>query len=98
MSFQFFDIPQYHQALASGQSSCEQAVLHYLETIKANQKLNAFTVVFEQEALERAKQLDEQRNSQGIIGRLHGVVVAVKDVICIKDQPVTAGSKMLEGF
>ena len=31
-------------------------------------------------------------------GRLHGVVIGIKDVICYKDHPVTAGSHILEGF
>ncbi len=31
-------------------------------------------------------------------GRLHGVVIGIKDVICYKDHPVTAGSGILEGF
>jgi aspartyl-tRNA(Asn)/glutamyl-tRNA(Gln) amidotransferase subunit A len=98
MSFQFSDIPQYQQELASGKTSCKAAVRHYLEAIKANQHLNAFTVVFEKEAMDRAKFLDEQRKNHGPTDPLHGVIVSVKDVICIKDQPTTAGSRMLENF
>ena len=29
---------------------------------------------------------------------MHGVVIGIKDVICYKDHPVSAGSKILEGF
>ena len=31
-------------------------------------------------------------------GRLHGVIIGIKDVICFKDHPVTAGSHILDGF
>ena len=31
-------------------------------------------------------------------GRLHGVIIGIKDVICFKNHPVTAGSHILDGF
>ncbi len=31
-------------------------------------------------------------------GRLHGVIIGIKDVICFRDHPVTAGSHILDGF
>ena len=48
--------------------------------------------------MERAAHLDKKRRSGAPIGRLHGVVIALKDVICFKDFPVTASSKSLEHF
>ncbi len=42
--------------------------------------------------------LDEKRKSGAATGKLHGVVVAIKDVICYKGHKVTAASKILEGF
>ncbi len=32
------------------------------------------------------------------MGRLHGVVVSIKDVICYKDHPVSAASNILKDF
>ena len=66
--------------------------------LNANQKLNAFTEVFADEALQQAKQLDEKRKTGEALKKLHGVVIAIKDVICYKDHNVTAASKILEGF
>lgn len=82
-----------------GTASCEGAVLYYLRQIEANKHLNAFTQVYGEEALERARQLDRQRSAgQMPGGRLHGVVVGLKDVLAYKDHPLTAASKILGGF
>ena len=48
--------------------------------------------------METADRLDHERRSGKKPGRLHGVVIGIKDVICVKDHPVTAGSHILEGF
>ena len=91
-------IHDYHEKLMNGTVTCVQAVQHFLKKIEEKKQLNAFVEIFEQEALERASQLDELQK-QGIpFGRLHGVVIGIKDVICIKDHKVTAASKILKGF
>ena len=74
------------------------AVNYFLDTIKANKRLNAFTEVYAAEALEKAASLDAERVAGGKPGKLHGVVVAIKDVICYKGHKVTAASKILAGF
>ncbi|HYC28652.1 MAG TPA: amidase family protein, partial [Chitinophagaceae bacterium] len=50
--------------------------------------------VYKEEALQRAALLD----GQGIRGRLHGVIIGIKDNILYKDHPATAASKILKGF
>jgi aspartyl-tRNA(Asn)/glutamyl-tRNA(Gln) amidotransferase subunit A len=60
--------------------------------------LNAFIEVFETESLEKAAALDLRRQNESIKGKLHGVVVAIKDVLSYKGHQVTAASKILEGF
>jgi aspartyl-tRNA(Asn)/glutamyl-tRNA(Gln) amidotransferase subunit A len=96
--FQFLSIPNYHLQLTQNKTSCEDVVQHYLTQIKKKQHLNAFVEVYETEALQQAKTLDVKRKNGGVIGKLHGVVIALKDVICYKDHKVTAASKILEGF
>lgn len=73
-------------------------VTSYLKQIDAKKHLNAFTQVFADEALAKATALDEKRKSGAAMGKLHGVVVAIKDVLCYKDHVVTAASKILEGY
>jgi aspartyl-tRNA(Asn)/glutamyl-tRNA(Gln) amidotransferase subunit A len=91
-------IASYHHLLQQGQTSCEAAVLFYLNRIKQYQHLNALVHVFEEEALHRAKELDIKRKAGEPSGVLHGVIVTIKDVIVYKQHPVSAASAMLNGF
>lgn len=91
-------IRQYHRDLVDDKINCVDTVQFYLKQIEAHKKLNAFTDVFSVEALEQAKHLDEKRIQGKPLKKLHGVVIAIKDVICYKDHTVTAASKILTGF
>lgn len=83
--------------LTNGTVTVEGLVHDYLSQIKLNAHLNAFNEVFEQEAIERARIVD-QRVKLGTAGKLAGMVVAIKDNICYKGHKVTASSKILDGF
>ncbi len=96
--FLYKDIKQYQENLVSQQTTCVEAVQFYLKNIEDNKKLNAFTEVFIIEALAQATHLDEKRKNGQPLKKLHGVVIAIKDVICYKGHVVTASSKILEGF
>ena len=96
--FSFTSIQNYQDALNEGSLSCRDAVSYYLNRIARLSELNAFVHVYEKGALETADRLDSERRAGGKTGRLHGVVVGIKDVICYKDHPVTAGSRILENF
>ncbi|HEY5968282.1 MAG TPA: Asp-tRNA(Asn)/Glu-tRNA(Gln) amidotransferase subunit GatA [Chitinophagaceae bacterium] len=96
--FEYTSINQYHLALNQGKTSCKEAVRHYLNQIQKNKHLNAFVQVFTEEAFQKAVELDEKRKAGNAIGKLHGVVIAIKDVICYKDHPLTAASGILKNF
>jgi aspartyl-tRNA(Asn)/glutamyl-tRNA(Gln) amidotransferase subunit A len=96
--FSFSSIHEYQEALDEGSLSCRDAVLYYLERIHRFDELNAFVHLYEKESLETADKLDVSRSAGKKTGRLHGVVIGIKDVICYKDHPVTAGSHILDGF
>ncbi|MBN8837419.1 MAG: Asp-tRNA(Asn)/Glu-tRNA(Gln) amidotransferase subunit GatA [Sphingobacteriia bacterium] len=96
--FSFSSIKEYHSFLANTPNGCVLAVQHYLQKIKDTAHLNAYLEVFEEEALQRAVALDEERNLNKPIGKLHGVVVSLKDVICFKGHKVSAASKILEPY
>ena len=96
--FLYNNINQYHQDLSSNKISCFDTVQYYLQQIEASKHLNAFTELFADEALEQARQLDKKRETGEALKKLHGVVIAIKDVICYKNHTVTASSKILEGF
>src|SRR5690349_17630073 len=79
--FTFHSIQDYHKALRDGTASCEEAVLSYLTAIEQQAALNAYTQVYGDEALARARELDRERQSGKPMGSLHGVVIGLKDVI-----------------
>lgn len=69
-----------------------QAAVH-----KANDKLNAFITITDNQAFDGAKKADA-RLAAGDATAITGVPVAVKDLFCTKGVQTTAGSHILEGF
>lgn len=96
--FHFTSIKDYHQYLSGTADGCSIATAHYLNKIESNKHLNAFVEVYTNECIERAKWLDAKRKSGNVVGKLHGVIIALKDVICYKDHKVSASSGMLKNF
>ena len=71
----------------------------YLDQIKQHDgQVKAFLHVDPAAALSRAKEIDDRRAAGKPVGKLGGLPVAIKDVICTKGQKTTCGSKMLENF
>ena len=91
-------IQEYHKKLTANSNTCVDTVNYYLTKIEEKKHLNAFTAIFAKEALQKAMELDAKRKDGEPLKKLHGVVIAIKDVICYKGHKVTAASKILEGF
>jgi aspartyl-tRNA(Asn)/glutamyl-tRNA(Gln) amidotransferase subunit A len=83
--------------ILSREISCREVVRHYVDRINQNLHLNAFTAVFADKALVRAQEVD-RKIAEGTAGRLAGLVLAVKDIIAIKGEKTTCGSKILSNF
>jgi aspartyl-tRNA(Asn)/glutamyl-tRNA(Gln) amidotransferase subunit A len=96
--YPFATIKDYHESLMTNTTSCKEAVDYYLSQIRLHKGLNALVHSFDEEAKQRASQLDQQRKSGKTPGKLHGVVFTIKDVIAFKKHPVSAASKILNGF
>jgi aspartyl-tRNA(Asn)/glutamyl-tRNA(Gln) amidotransferase subunit A len=94
----FNSVKDYHALLLNGTVTCTDAVSFFIQNIKHNQHLNAFLEVYEVEALEKAALLDAKRKAGKPVGKLHGVVVGLKDVISYKGHTLSAGSHILENF
>ena len=54
--------------------------------------LNAFITVFHEESLESARQVEAEIRSGKDLGPLHGMPIALKDIICVEGTRITAGS------
>lgn len=91
-------VKDYHEKLLNGQTTCVEAVSFYLQRISENTHLNAFLEVYADEALQRAALLDEERKAGAPTGKMHGVVVGLKDVISYKGHKLSASSKILQGY
>jgi aspartyl-tRNA(Asn)/glutamyl-tRNA(Gln) amidotransferase subunit A len=79
--------------------TAEEYVNKCYERIKeVEDKIHAFITLTENIALEKAQEIDSRIRKNENVGSLSGVVVAVKDNICINDVRTTCASKMLENF
>ena len=98
-SLPFQNLTDIADQLASGQvSSIEvtQAVIDQTQAV--DDRVNAFISTDSADALAQATAADQRRAAGESRGPLDGVPIAMKDVIAVRDQPLTAGSKMLEKF
>jgi len=62
-----------------------------------NKEYHYFNTICGKEALEQAKRVNK-RVKEGKAGRLAGVIISVKDNICVKNVETTAGSRILKGY
>jgi aspartyl-tRNA(Asn)/glutamyl-tRNA(Gln) amidotransferase subunit A len=93
----YASLNQIQQDIKSGKTTCLKLVESYLENIENNKGLNVFLEIFAGEALIRAGEIDS-KISAGEAGRLAGMVISIKDLLCLKDHKVQASSRILEGF
>ena len=95
----FSSLQTIQEAIRDNTLSCRAVVEYYLSQIEQTADLNAYVEVFAEEALEKAVALDRQyQENPESVGRLFGMVISIKDVLCYEGHAVTAGSKILEGF
>lgn len=85
------------EAIASETITCRELVEQYLQVIEEKKNLNVFLEVFAEEALATADTVDGKFRS-GNQGKLAGMVISIKDVLCYKDHKLQAGSRILDGF
>ncbi len=91
------DYAELRNELVAGKVSCRDIVEFYLGNIEKGKHLNAFLLVFNDEALKRADEIDAKMKA-GKAGRLAGMVIAVKDVLSLKGYTLTCSSKILKNF
>ena len=83
--------------LSEGIITCRSLTEYYLKNIEAKAHLNAYVEVYAQEALATADAVDAKIKA-GTAGKLAGMVVGLKDVLCHKDHGLQASSNILKGF
>jgi len=96
---EYTSLKDIQKALLSGEITTEQLVIFYLRNIETSNDLNAYIEVYSNEALSKAKELDQKiKHHPDTLGKLFGCVISVKDLIVYKNHKVNAGSGILEGF
>jgi aspartyl-tRNA(Asn)/glutamyl-tRNA(Gln) amidotransferase subunit A len=83
--------------IAQGSVSAVELAHDALQSIaQREEELNAFVYVLpEKQVLAQAEQLDREQRAGRLRGPLHGIPIAVKDVIAVAGMPNTASSRVL---
>ena len=93
-------ISEMSAAMEEGKLTSEELVRFYLNRIEQfdqqGPKINSI-IALNKQAIETAKQLDQERAEGKIRGALHGIPIVLKDNYDTVDMPTTAGSLSLEG-
>lgn len=84
-------------ALAQNTYTVAQLVQFYLGRIEQQKGLNAFLEVFADEALANAQRVDANLAAE-LDKPLTGLILGIKDNLCLKGHKVSASSNILEGF
>src|SRR5699024_8293172 len=93
------NIMDIHQSIKNREKTPLDLVNETLTQIYAeNSKYHVFITVSEKEAIETAKRLEQELIEGKIRGPLHGVPIAIKDLIYTEGIKTTMGSKMYEHF
>ncbi|SHO62881.1 Asp-tRNA(Asn)/Glu-tRNA(Gln) amidotransferase subunit GatA [Algoriphagus zhangzhouensis] len=93
----FISFDEIQKSLEKKETDCQAIVSYYLQNIQTKAHLNAFVEVYEQSALNQAKKIDEKLAS-GKAGKLAGMVIGIKDVLCYQGHESNASSNILAGY
>ncbi len=96
----------HYKSISELQSLLEAGELTSIDLVKGllarinsvEDKVGAFNSWDEADALAQAEASDARRAEGKLLSGLDGIPVGFKDVIAVKDQPLTCSSKMLENF
>ncbi|MCI0492783.1 MAG: aspartyl/glutamyl-tRNA amidotransferase subunit A [Planctomycetes bacterium] len=87
------------RSLESGDISSVELTRAYLDRIaEVDKKIGAFLRVDAQRAIDQAAQIDAKRRQRQPVGRLAGLPIAIKDILCQRGERTTCASRMLQDF
>src|SRR5262245_37621634 len=91
-------IPDMQAALTSGAVTSRELVLLYMSRISQYEDVLNATAYVSRTALDEADQMDDERARGRIRGPLHGIPVALKDIINTTNMPTTGGAVAFQGI
>ena len=87
------------QKLDNKEITIPEIVSAYINRINEKEKdVQAFITTSENDALEKAKEIQEKKEKGEITKQYAGIPIGIKDNICTKGTKTTCASKMLENF
>ncbi|MDX1392815.1 MAG: amidase family protein [Gemmatimonadota bacterium] len=86
------------RAMESGAVTSRQIVQMYLDRIARYEDTLRATLAVSETALEEADALDRERAAGTVRGPLHGIPIALKDIIHTTSMPTTGGALAFEGY
>jgi aspartyl-tRNA(Asn)/glutamyl-tRNA(Gln) amidotransferase subunit A len=85
--------------LTRGEVTAEALTQDFLIAIRSRDgRVRAFLSVDEEAALTQARAIDARRGAGQPLGKLAGLPVAIKDVLCTRGRRTTCGSKILANY
>src|SRR3989442_9409284 len=91
-------IPEMQKAMKEKRVTARDLVEQYLTRIALyDAKLHA-TITVNTNALKEAEELDRERARGKVRGPLHGIPIALKDIIHTTNMPTTGGALAVHGF
>ncbi len=91
-------IDQLGGALRGRATSSVDLTRDALHQAERHSNLNAFITLMPEQALAEAEQRDAELRRGDVRGPLHGIPIAVKDLVCIKGVRTTAGSRIFGDY
>jgi aspartyl-tRNA(Asn)/glutamyl-tRNA(Gln) amidotransferase subunit A len=91
-------IEDFARRLRAHEVTCEQVTNKCLQCVEAdNPRLNAFILIMADEARRQAREADRELAAGRDRGALHGVPIAIKDLLDMRGLPTTAASRVRDG-
>src|SRR4030095_15164570 len=91
-------IPEMQKAMREKRVTSREIVQQYLTRIALYESKLHATITVNPNALKEAEQLDRERAQGKLRGPLHGIPIALKDIIHTTDMPTTGGALAFAGM
>ena len=99
MNLYEYTVHELAEKLEKGEITSEELVKSYFDRIdEVDPKVKAFVVTLKEDALKKAKEVDEKRKQGKSLSKYAGIPIGIKDNMNIIGVTTTCSSKMLENF